>query len=56
MQLLKCKNGAMLILDGETSAYWVITSICGNPARLFAGATPEEANGTFTHYAKGANA
>lgn len=55
MQLLKCKNGAILILDGETGAYWVITSICGNPTRLFAGGTPEKANNTFNYYANGEN-
>ena len=53
MKLLKCRNGAILFLDGETGAYWVVTDICGSPAKLFAGATPEKANGTFTHYAKG---
>ena len=40
MKLLRCKNGAILLLDGETGAYWVVTEICGRPVRLFAGATP----------------
>lgn len=53
MKLLKCKNGAILILDGETGAYWIVTEICGRPYRLFAGATPEGANKTFNYYAKG---
>ena len=53
MKLLKCKNGAILILDSEAGAYWVITSICGNPTRLFAGGTLEKANNTFNYYAKG---
>ena len=54
MKLLKCKNGAILMFDGETGAYWLVTSICGKPTRLFAGGTPEKANNTFKHYAKGA--
>lgn len=53
MKLLKCKNGAILLLDGETATYWVVTEICGNPTRLFAGATPEKAHNTFNYYAKG---
>ncbi len=52
MQLLKCKNGAILILDSEAGAYWVITSICSNPTRLFAGGTPEKANNTFNYYSR----
>lgn len=53
MKLLKCKNGAMLLHDGETGAYWVVTEICGRPVKLFAGGTPDKANSTFRHYAKG---
>ena len=53
MKLLKCKNGAILLHDCVTGAYWVVTLICGNPARLFAGGTPEKANNTFNYYAKG---
>lgn len=53
MKLLKCKNGAMLIHEGDTGTYWVITQICGKPVRLFAGGTPEKANDTFKYYSKG---
>ena len=53
MKLLRCKNGAILLLDGETGAYWVVTEICCRPVRLFAGATPDKANNTFRHYSKG---
>lgn len=53
MNLLKCKNGAMLIHESETETYWVITQICGKPTRLFAGGTLDKANNTFRHYAKG---
>ena len=53
MNLLKCKDGAILLHDGETGAYWVVTEICGRPVKLFAGATPETANKTFIDYTKG---
>lgn len=53
MNLLKCKNGAMLIHDGHTNTYWVVTEICGNPYRLFAGGTYEKGCNTFNYYAKG---
>lgn len=52
MKLLKCKNGAMLIHDGEAGAYWVIAEICGKPSRLFAGGTPEKADSTFNYYSR----
>lgn len=52
MKFLRCKNGAILIHDCETGAYWVITEICGKPARLFAGATPEKAFNTFNYYSR----
>ena len=52
MKLLKCKNGAILLHDGMTGAYWVVTEICGRPYKLFAGGTPEKANNTFKYYSK----
>ena len=52
MNLLKCKNGSLLMIDTTTECYWLVTQICGKPTRLFAGGTPEKADRTFNHYAK----
>ena len=52
INLLKCKNGAILLHDASTSTYWVIAPICGKATRLFAGADIEKANNTFKFYSR----
>ena len=52
MNLLKCKNGCILMHDTTTDAYWLVTQICGKPTRLFAGGSRDKADRTFNHYAK----
>lgn len=52
MNLLKCKNGCILMHDTTTDAYWLVTQICGKPARIFAGGSRDKADRTFSHYAK----
>ena len=52
MKLLKCKNGAMLMFDTSTEAYWLVTEICGTPSRLFAGGHYDKAIATFNYYSR----
>ena len=52
MQLLKCKNGVVLMHEAETQTYWVIAPICEHAVKLFAGADIDKANNTFKYYSR----
>ena len=52
MQLLKCKNGVVLMHECETQTYWVIAPICDHAVKLFAGADIEKATNTFKYYSR----
>ena len=50
-KVIKSKGDTTLEFDAETGAYWVVTTICGNKARLFVGCDRVHAENEWKWYA-----